>query len=227
MLIDINADFIKVSTETQSGKKINKFVDKETLLNLLADQQGMSTPLLPLGVRRFSITDTGCTLVYETPVVYRNFTYVNRDGKEVFKDKIWWPRMIFVLEFMKVPEGWRFVTNTKVAALNNPLISLDQPLFFPPFGNIYTDHKICWGSTFSMNADILDIPDLSLATRFIEMYYNSRFNSDLGIRFNKIAAIKPHNRAEDVYRYLNKNDTFNNSLLQKSAKTLISIGGNR
>lgn len=227
MLIDINTDFIKVSTETQSGKKINKFIDKDTLINLLADQQGMSTPLLPLGVRRFSITEEGCTLMYETPIVYRNFTFVNRDQKEMFNDKIWWPRMIFILEFAKVPEGWKFITNTRVAAMNNPLVSIDQELYYPPFGNIYPDHRICWGSTFSLNADILNIPDLSLATRFIEMYFNSKFNTDLGIRFNKIPQIGRQSRAEDVYRYLNENDTFNNDLLQKSSKTIKSIGGNQ
>lgn len=220
MIIEIKEKLAEI-TYPQNGANIKKTISFETLVDMFQQAPTITTPLLPMGTRYFAKFNQNKYLIcLETPPQKRQFEYANHNGKKIVNDLMPLPRMLFFLVFAEKNNKYIFETAySRVAALRDPLMSDSDTLYLCPLPNSYNDLRVCWGSTMRNNKEFESIDNFCQSYRFIDLYFSSKFNTDLSIHY------MPENgqRAEDMYRAVIKADKFDGKYLRSSGQTFSSV----
>lgn len=202
--IDLAED---ISVVTYAAGKVNKkkTVSTGLLLKTLSDASGLSTPLLPPGTRLYKIERNITKIYIEVPPQKRKTIYNNRSGKGIFNDYVPMPWELFCFEFS--PSGSQMtLSGCHVYAMKNPIMGMDTPLYYMPLPNVFGDCRVCWGNTLYNNSTSV-IQNMTQAYKFISIFHDAEFNTDLTVHLAKGM------RFEDVLRELKGKDEYNNEFL--------------
>lgn len=206
IIIKLN-NFLNASiTIKDKDKVINKSVSIDSLVSSIVSDHKISTGILPRGTRFFSGTQTNYTIGIEVPRNIRYLKYV-RDG--VFEYNVPFPVCFFVFHVENF-----IVTATKVFSLLNPITSNNDFIYGFPFGNTYSDGKVCWGG---VNVPIINSPFELLS--LIGLFLSSEYNGDLigfhNFRSSTYEEIKTRD-IKSLLKFLDKKEIFPNDLLVKT-----------
>ena len=193
MKIELRKDGLVEINYTKGKRNFEKIATIQSFVESLISEQGLTTPLLPFGCRKYVRSGNQHIIYMEIPEMRRNIKYKNRDGKIIFEGIVPMPWGLMKLVFNEIPGGgYVFTKESNIWALERPLVGANDNLYFYPLPNIFERGAICWGSTF--NEDDLKFEELSTAGRILDSYFSSNFNTDVAPRMNK------YSRYEDLLR---------------------------
>ena len=218
MKIELRKDGLAEIEYSKGKRNFNKFVTIQSLIESLVSEQGLSTPLLPFGTRKYVKNESIHTIYMEIPEMKRHITYKNSDGKIIFQGSVPMPWGIFKMEFKEKigSAGFTFNKNSSaIWALERPLVNSEDNLYFYPLPNVFSHSHICWGSTFSSGD--LNFENLSMAGRVMDAFFSSNFNTDISPRMNK------YNRYEDLLRGIKDEAKFPKDVLASLGKVNIIL----
>jgi len=211
----------------ESGVKSTKIVDYNSFFEAVNKNIVLQTGLLPLGCRDFSRADGHVIAMLEEPPRIENMEFHNRrsEGENIYKAKLPMPG---ILIGVKLQEG-RGVTQASVWALKTPIKDLDDILYNCPLGNTYAGRgsgsgNFCWGNTTGIWKDIKHVHQLR---SMVNIFYTSRFNSDLSPCFNIPASMADENIKSvlDLWKYLNGKKEFPTEILMEACTFKTAIQG--
>lgn len=166
--IELLDEGVLINYVDASGASIGKLVDPEDFGLALARQTRLDTGLLPPNTRYYSRTDSREILVFELPPVIKTLTFTPAQQFQVPL-----PRLVFILD-IAVNSTVKSLVNTFVFSLKLPLLEPATMLYRFPFGNVYGDGHICWGSV-----RIPPYKSLISFSAVSELMLSSVFNGDL------------------------------------------------
>lgn len=208
MTMEFCDDGLMIKYKDSNGTVQTKLVDVEEFGRALSQQLRVDTGLLPRNTRYFSRTATTETLVLEKPYFIGDITY---GESQVFTVPI--PHTVYFLQFRTDSAGNRDLVNSALFVTRGPIANMDTPLSFFPYGNIYADGRICWGTV-----RLPRFPSLSDASGIPNLLLSSNFNGDLSRNvftpFTDEENDIEVNRSEHLMRYLNGKDVFPYSCLR-------------
>jgi hypothetical protein len=161
------------SSEAQLSLKNGNLIEYKTvsidelISNLISDFK-FSTGILPNNTRFFSGTSIDYIIGIETPPIKRIFY---KKSKESGKVKIYIPFPICIFIFHVIKEK---VCDSKLFSLKNTLMRDKDILCRFPFGNTFTDGRICWGSN--------KLPKICIPMNLVSCiatFFDASFNWDL------------------------------------------------
>lgn len=204
--INGGSDEASVVLTDKNGVKKHKIVVIDDLISQLTSSFKLSTGILPKNTRFFSGSLSNYIIGIEEPSRVRRFAC--KHGDIMTTDiRVPFPTCLFAFSI----NGGRLNGSKVFATSGSSILKDTDPLFCFPFGNVYEDGRICWGSN--------RIPPANTplaVTGIINLFYDAPFNGDL---FD-IAGVRYPN--SDVYNfhtligYMNGKDSFPYSLLQKT-----------
>ena len=206
-----------VSLAEHGGQSVHKSVAIDDLISTLTSSHKMNTGILPRSTRFFNGTASKYRIGLETIPRIRNFSMWSRSVESNGKPKILqipFPPCLFVFDV-----SGRKLIMTKVFALQALLSTENDDLYSFPFGNIYDDNKVCWGT-----AKLPAIQNPMNLISVISVFLDSNFNGDLfhlhGIK------TETGDRIDDFWsfiKYLDKKPVFPGDFLQPSDQKLWTL----
>jgi hypothetical protein len=197
-----------------------KSVRTSDLLSSLTNYIGIATPLLPPNTRMVINKKDGITLIIEVPPSIRKLSYIAGSKKIFDRVNFPFPWELWKIELINRPgKGYTFA-RAYVFALKNPIMTKEDKLYSFPTPNVGGGNgAICFGSAMS-SSNMSNIDNLVQAYRFITIFHDAEFNTDLH------PSLKNNERFEDLVRRLQDKPTFDyESLLEKSPLYTILEGG--
>jgi len=208
----------------QDGMHRQKDVSVEDLVSHLAQNHQFSTGLLPQGTRVYRGTRNDYTIAVELPAKVRPIRYTrynDRDRRTTDTAQIPFPVCLFVFSVRS-----NTIRRTNMFCARNPIQRLEDRLCFFPFGNVYGDGNICWGSAH--------LPNISTPMELvgvINIFLDSNYNGDL---FERSHYRQPSRLEEgepepadfwSLVRYLNGKPEFPAEMLRSNDRTFQSAIG--
>lgn len=161
-------------TDTQSnGVVVQKIVDPKEFVAGLSKFNNLSTGLIPPNTKYYMCAEGEEVLYLEYPPSIREVTFTNGDKLNTYVVPV--PGLLLILRTARGEDGHYGVYKSKLFAIKRPILSMDDPLFRFPFGNVGADGNICWG-----RAALPRVQSLLGYNGAIDMFFNSIFNGDLG-----------------------------------------------
>lgn len=194
----------EVVLTANDGSKNHKTVGIDDIISNLTSSFKLSTGLLPRSTRFFSGSPNDYIIGIEEPSKIRRFA--RRDEKaSTTQIRIPFPICFFIFNV----KGNR-VQKSNVFATRSSILKEDDQLYRFPFGNVYNDGSICWGSN---KLGVINSP-LSLVG-VIATFYDVPFNGDL---FDNHIINYPPDVAgfHSFINHLNGKDVFPSTLLVKA-----------
>lgn len=215
-----NAEAI-VTLKHSNGTVVEKCISVEDLMSQLAARHSMSTGILPPNTRFFKGDHNHYVIVLESPAKLRTFSIYSgaiassQANYQPRKLTIPFPNCVLVCKVSnkRIRNVWVFSSVNKISTLNDGLCCF-------PFGNIYEDGHVCWGSgnTLPEINSPLDLVAVSA------LFFDSPFNGDLTHRklFNSPTDVLINNFWELV-NYLDGKTFFPPAMLYSASKSLNSV----
>jgi hypothetical protein len=171
--ISINDSFetAKVMINNEGIKKIKNVSFSDLIKELNSHVSGFNSGILPRGVKFIKEAKEYTYVAIETLPNVKTFNYYN--GSKNNTVNMPFPPLLFIFKV-----NGNKIIDVRVFALSNTLLSFNDTLYSFPFGNIYNDGRVCWGSakidfSFKSYLHLLSI----MAT-----FLGSSFNGDLFIK---------------------------------------------
>lgn len=165
-----------VSLKHDDGVVKHKKVSIEDLISSLSKLGGTVTGILPPNTRWYDGKPNDYSVAIEVMPKVRDFYLYEPAVASIKTDykpkhlKVPFPPLLF---FFKVKNNK--VLDCKLYAQVERIIKKNTSLYYFPFGNVYSDGRICWGS-----ASVTDkIKETTHLIGVIDRFLNSSFNGDL------------------------------------------------
>ncbi len=193
-----------------NGAIQSKIVDPEDVADALAKRSKMDTGLLPRNTRYYARLANYQLLVLELPEHICRIEYAGLSTP--FDVPV--PYLCFFIRFFldSTTSTYR-VLNTNLYAAYGPVLDNDTSLYKFPYGNVYPNGNVCWGSVPPI--ETASIAELSAVPNAI---LSSKFNGDLSAG-NFIDFADPENNgihislSEHLLRYLHGKTSFKYDVL--------------
>lgn len=191
--------------DRMSHSTTHKTTNLENLQRAFSTSQALESPLLPglHGTQKYLQRGDRHMFVITEPPRQNVEVKHQRSGDNPPREyTIPIPATMWVVIADGDPNGELQFRQSFVYALgNNPIMSEDDPVYFMPFGNVYDDQRICWGSHQMQLGTSKSLT--SMSTRF----WNAIFNSDLdGARTHNFEDI---DRTRQLFEHLQQeHETF-------------------
>lgn len=179
--LSIGSNGIKAEFSTTKGKKIFKNIAMGSLAKALNNDAEFDTGFLSIygrnyiGVKRLiKIGDRELIFVEASPANRDvSFGYNSDDNRQF--NSVRFPGLLMGIVCDVSNSGAYHVKAMKLYATRNPLMSDQDRLYRYPFGNVYDDAGICWGSVNDKNK----VRNVSQAASLLPAFIESQMNSDL------------------------------------------------
>lgn len=203
---------------TKDGIAQCKTVALDDLISQLTASQKLSTGILPRNTRFFNGRPAQYRIGLETVARTRDFGVYSRAREEVGQGKkvlrIPFPPCLFVFD---VTAGR--VNATKVFALKNLIAKKTDGLYNFPFGNVYPEGRVCWGS-----ARLPQIKTPMNLISVVSVFFDSPFNGDLvNERTFKSPSGKRIPDFWSLVKYLDGKEFFPDNMLYKSHSSMSTL----
>jgi len=231
MIIDLPKGGSDALISLIDGDLITKrTVSTDDLLASMAASYNFSTGIQPKGTRFFTGTPSKYLIGIETPALVRPF-YVssparrNEEGDNYIPEKVMIPipYCLFVFKIVnnELHSAWVF-------GLAGPVRSDEDPLYRFPFGNTFTDGRVCWGSV-KRRAVKKPMETIMLISNFLDSTYNGDLFDNSTIKedllYNDLS--KKYNGEKDYFwglvKHLDGEDIFPISALFPMNLKVINI----
>lgn len=170
VVMEFIADGIKVSYDGANGSTIQKIIDPESLVDALSKQVKFETGLLPKGTKYFKHMENRDLIAIEYPAHIRQIQF---RGGQSFTLPI--PTTVHFISLIMQGNHYSF-GGSKCFCLVQPLISPATDLYTFPYGNVgNSGGDVCWGSI-----RLPDIKELPGVLAYVDTFFSSVFNGDLG-----------------------------------------------
>lgn len=174
MTVRMDDEFVKrvgIQIKKDDGSVIHKTISLQDFLNLLqgsSDYEGMYIPIgeIPHGYYNAIISnyyENTFAVDIVVPAGVRSTTYMEKNYK------IPYPNLLFRF-FVKQKQ----LNKSKCFALKTKKPSKNEPLFYYPFGNVYSDGSICWGGNYF--GELYSMKELD---EVVSIFFGSPTNNDL------------------------------------------------
>jgi hypothetical protein len=206
-----------MSTETADGGKQIKIIDPEDFASAMANQSKVETGLLPANARYFASNGQLSTIILETKPHVRKL-YILREHLDVPI-----PGCLMQVTTVNEKSSNKSISQTYFHCYTDPVLSRNTELYRFPFGNVFSDGRICWGSVV-----LPKLAELYQLGALPELFLNTTFNGhiDTGI-FNPFSkevgdVTVTINRGIQLAKHLATTQaaTFPNDVLRKAGYTL-------
>lgn len=163
-IIEISAEgyYMTLKDGAQESTKAIEYDD----LTEMFSRNFIETPILPAGTIYYAKKDGSEVILFQDSPKIRQ---VLQSSYGTSRHTIPTPNTIFGLGFRN-----SVLTTSLVGTTVMPAFSLETTLKDYPFGNIYNDGRVCWGS-----AEIGHIDSIVQVNDVISEFYNASFNGDL------------------------------------------------
>lgn len=168
--IDIHIEEGTVEVQTVfEGVTERKNVSLEQLAENFQQHVVINTGLLPglYGTRYYERNGEDVVVAYTAPAQQREIRH-STGGKF----RVATPIMLIVTK-MRDNGGTMQHARTRIYALANPLMSLQDPLYSFPLNNIHPSNEVCWGGSF------YPPESLQAVTSIESQFFMNQFNNDL------------------------------------------------
>jgi len=159
----------KISLINEDGISQHKNITINDLISKLTASFKFSTGLLPNNTRFYSGSSTDYIIGIESPAGVRRFLKASRTNKKPEALNIPFPNCLFIFNIKNSKIRW-----SKLYSLKRPAYVETDAMYRFPFGNTYSDGRICWGNN---KLKIVSSPIKLM--EHIAMFYDAPFNGDL------------------------------------------------
>jgi len=169
--IDITESGCLLTRKTPEGGIIARYVNPVDLGTVLSKQGKLDTGILPPATRYFSRGSGAVTMVLEVRPHVRPITTTNGGEMAVVP----FPALLFKLVLAENASAAYDVRSVRVVAYKDPALTPGSQLYRFPYGNVYDDGRICWGSI-----GVPQVKEIVNASAICELFLTSMFNGHLG-----------------------------------------------
>lgn len=175
MRVDIEEDFVKVTSTSFSGKNVSKYVSLAELLDKMSTHRKTSIGLLPPNTR--IVEDCGSMVLVgvEIPAKKREILFTPIKNGIPNPIEIHLPYGLFFTRLNKHEHVYMHMSSY-LFAMTNRLLFESNSLYRYPLPNIHPDGRICWGVNDS-SPNTLEM--LTAIEGMINTFFTSVFNPDL------------------------------------------------
>lgn len=147
-----------------------KYVALQDVITAFRDQ-ALASPLLPPGTVQYWRGYQYETIAVYTPAHTRTMSLCNKNYENMPV-----PATLFVFQFYKNDDGFT-LSDSGVFALDGDFQGETTKLYHFPYGNVFDDHKICWGEVENHLKSVVQAGSL------VDLFLGSDYNYDLDGRF--------------------------------------------
>ena len=164
---------IKIETHN-NGKASVKHTTADSFAAAIAQNINFNTGVLPKGTRYFSGTVNNYKILIETAPMtkvlnlHSNARYDNEKGYKGHHEIVPFPHLLFHLAIVNGS-----ITSSNTFALKKSLNTLQDRMYMFPYGNVYHNGNVCWGSALKNIKINTPMDTLKLIARFLDSQYNA------------------------------------------------------
>lgn len=166
--IEVSDSFCSVTKQESDGISTTKFVDPEELATALSRKARLDTGLLPLNTRYFSRSGSLISVLLEVRPHVRKFYTVDTTPYTAPL-----PGTVFKI-IGEIKDSKINIAGTNVLVYKDPVITPDTELFNFPYGNVFINSAICWGSI-----KVAPVKEIIYLGAVVETFLGSVFNGHL------------------------------------------------
>ena len=161
-------------TIINNGLEKKKNISTEDLTSHLVSDYKLNTGLLPTGTRYFSGAKSNYNISIELPAKIRSMKVYSSGSRKKEVMEIPFPVCSFNFNIQNYE-----LRDTRIFSMKHPLQTEKDAMYCFPFGNVYGDGRVCWGSVkLSKVSKPMELVSI------ITLFLGSEFNGDLANNFN-------------------------------------------
>ena len=175
----INVEIVRGSPSIKleahfNGKTTIKHTTADSLTAAIAQNIDFNTGILPKGTRYYSGSPSDYNILIETaPMlkVINLYSSAKRDKDSSYSghnDSVPFPHLLFHFRVAQYK-----VVNSHIFALKKSLKNLGDQLYIFPYGNVYTNGNVCWGSALKSKKINNPMNVVDVIARFLDSQYNA------------------------------------------------------
>ena len=164
---------IKVEAHSQ-GKAVIKHTTADSLSAVIAQNIEFNTGILPKGTRFFGGVSTNYSILIETaPMlkVLNLFSYPRSEKDNKYKghsETVPFPHLLFYFRVIN-----ETINYSNIFALKRSLKDTRDDLYIFPYGNVYSNGNVCWGSALKNRKITNPMKLIDVIARFLDSQYNA------------------------------------------------------
>lgn len=166
--LEINEAQIIMSTINTSGGKVLKILDPEDVAATMANQAKIETGILPANTRSYATNGQLASLLLDIKPQMRRLWVLEKRECDVPL-----PGCLMMLTVLTTETNKR-VTGSYLYSYKDVVITPQTQLYMFPYGNVFGDGRICWGSV-----PIPPTPHLYQMGVIPDTFLNTHFNGHL------------------------------------------------
>lgn len=170
---------IKAEFENNNGRKVFKNIGLQSMSRILNKDSEFDTGFLPIygnsyiGIKRYIKMGDKELLFIEASPSNRLVKFGYDNLEEIPKVKF--PGILMSVVCRVNKDGSLEPRDTRLFATRGPVVRDSDVLYKYPFGNVYSDGKICWGSVQYDRG----IKNLTHAGSLLDLFLSTAMNTDL------------------------------------------------
>jgi hypothetical protein len=172
--------------EREDDPSFFKNISLKSLARAIMDDASIDTGFLPLygqnyiGIRRYLQFRDSHVVFIEASAGKRLAIYdANRDTREEYI--IPHPYSLMAIKLKELSTGKFKVVASRMYAMSAPLFSDTAQLYRFPYGNVYSDGRICWGG-YQSDVDRKRYNNILQSGELVDLFLNTGYNDDLFYR---------------------------------------------
>lgn len=220
MTFEINDSSITMTTLLPDGGKQIKMIDPDEFTTAMARQSRIETGLLPANTRYYASNGQLTSIVLEAKPQIRKLS-VHHD---IISVPI--PATLMMITVNNLPNGLKDVSGTYLYSYSDIMLAETTRLKYFPYGNVYTDGRICWGSIHIPRT----VKELYQLSGLLDLFLGTEFNGDLSGNIVPFDVLKDGGKLHitngiGVARYLADSGAtiFDNKILSDSSLTFAKL----